>query len=525
MGVIQKDISEKAQVQGKPANRKIKATLAGLVILSFAIGLAVVGFKWKQKIDEERAWEQWVAHMQSEVEVNTFYDGISLDGIPLAGLTMDEAERKVQERVEALLEQMTFILSYENHTWTFTHQDIGAYVDWKEKLKEAFGVARTGELESRYNKVMELKEKGLNFSTQLSYDIELLRDDIEAIAEQIYVAPVDATIEFFPDEKEMFKITPEQGGLYLDTEKVMDELKKRADSGQYGELVLKATPLEPQVKSVDLQKLTHRIVQFSTNLGDSNEKRTHNVIFALSKVNGLRLDPGEVFSFNKVVGPRTLKAGFEMAPVIMPDKSMQDDEGGGVCQSSSTLYNAVLRADLEIIERYHHSFPVSYIPIGLDATVTYGGADLKFRNNRETPIFIRTYSVGRDVFVEIYGEPLPDGMTIDCVSEIVETIPAPKAQEIEDKEGKYVTKPGQRKVHVSSKPGYRVKSYKVYYVNGEKVKTELIVNDYYKPIKGIIYYKPALPPEPGKESGQESKAKGAPEPEQASGPEQADGEQ
>ena len=198
-----------------------------------------------------------------------------------------------------------------------------------------------------------------------------------------------------------------------------------------------------------------------------------------------------MFSFNETVGPRTAKTGFRSAPVIMPDKSLQDDYGGGVCQSSSTVYNAALRADLEIVERYHHSFPIAYVPIGLDATVSYGGADLKFRNNKDLPIFIRTYSVGDNVYVEIYGEKFPNNGEISCSSTVKSVVPAPAPKRILDKNGKYVREPGGQYEYVKSRNGYRVTSYKTYYENGKKIWTKVIANDYYRPIQGIIYYRPA----------------------------------
>ncbi|MFO7154449.1 MAG: VanW family protein [Caldicoprobacter oshimai] len=476
---------ETAQVG--PQQTNTRRIIAIVLVSLFALAvLCFAGFEIKRAIERKR----WIQHMKEVVDVPTFYQGIWVDDVHLGGLTFQDAKALLQEKAKEKLEKIRFDLVYGDKRWTFTYKDINAYTDWDIRIVEAYEAGRKGKLEERYNRVKEIEANGLRLQTSLFYNLDEIKDDLKAIAQEINYDPVNAEIRFYPDRKDKFEITEEKPGLFLDTDEVFNTIKQRMEKGEYGEIVLVPTEVAPQVTKADLQKLTHRIVQFSTSLEGSSADRKHNVRLALSKVNGYRLDPGEVFSFNKVVGPRTAKAGFKPAPVIMPDKSMQDDYGGGVCQASSTLYNAVLRANLEIVERYHHSFPVAYLPAGLDATVSYGGADLKFRNNRKTPVFIRTFSSGDNVYVEIYGEPFPNNGEIKCTSVVTAVVPAPEPKRILDKEGKYVKEPGGQFEYVKSRKGYKVTSYKTYYENGKKVWTEVISNDYYRPIQGIIYYRP-----------------------------------
>jgi len=478
------EITQASPRQGN-ARRIVISLLVVFLVLSV---VCFAGYEVRKRIVD---YKKWIQHMREVVEVPTFYHGIWVDDVDLGGMTFEEASGILQQKANEKLEKIRFELVYGGKRWVFTYEDINAYIDWDIKIVEAYEAGRRGTLEERYNKVKEIEANGLKLQTSLYYDLDRIKSDIEAIADEISYDAVDAEIRFYPNRAHKFEITEEKSGLYLDAHEVFNTIKQMMEKGEYGEILLTPTPVAPRVTKADLQKLTHRIVQFSTSLEGSSEDRKHNVRLALSKLNGYRLDPGEVLSFNQVVGPRTAKAGFRPAPVIMPDKSMQDDYGGGVCQASSTLYNAALRANLEIVERYHHSFPVAYLPAGLDATVSYGGADLKIKNNRETPVFIRTFSSGDNVYVEIYGEPFPNNGYIECTSVIKEVVPAPQPKRILDKQGKYVKQPGGQYEYVKSRNGYRVTSYKTYYENGKKVWTEVIANDYYRPIQGIIYYRPS----------------------------------
>lgn len=484
MGKMQAEALENVEIRPKLGKtRTIAIIIVSVLILACML---FAGYIIKKKIDYQR----WIEHMTQTVEVPTFYHGIRIDDIDMGGLTYEEGKTSLEEMAKDRLEQIRFVLVYGDKQWNFTYKDINAEIDWDKKIDQAYEVAREGELEERYNRVRAIETNGIKLNTSLSYNIDELKDDLEAIANEINYEPVDADIKFFPDRKEKFEITEEKSGLFIDMEEVFNIIKQRMESREYGELVLEPQEVPANVTKAKLQKATYRIAQFSTNIASSSANRKHNVRLALNKINGYRINPGETFSFNNSVGPRTAKSGFKPAPVIMPDKSMKDDHGGGVCQSSTTIYNAALRADLEIVERYHHSFPVGYIPKGLDATVAYGGADLKFKNNRDTPVFLRTFSSGDNVFVEVYGEAFPNNGEIKCTSTVTSVIPAPKPKLIADKKGNYVKEPGAQKEHVKSRNGYKVTSYKTYYENGKKIWTKVIAHDYYRPIQGIIYYRP-----------------------------------
>lgn len=485
-----------------------------LGVLAIAL-LVTAGFAY-QSYREKRAQEQWIAHMTDTVERSTFYEGIFLDDVPLSGLTLQEASDQFQKAAEERLANLRVELTYEDQSWVFTHEDIQAQIDWEDRLDELFQLAREGQLEDRYNEVEEIREKGVREETTLTMDIAKIRGDIEEIAESLAIQPVDADITFYPNEKEKFSLSPEQAGQIVDAQALYQSAENILSSEQPGKIAIEPIVAEANVRMADLEKATSKIVTFSTSMKGSTENRMSNIGLALKKINGTKLNPGEVFSFNETVGKRTEKAGFKLAGVIKADKSLQDGIGGGICQASSTVFNAVSLSGLEIVERYHHSFPVSYLDAGLDATVSWGGADLKFKNDRDTPIFIRSYRNGTKAYVEIYGEPVPNNGKYKLTTKVTETIKAPEPKRVEDKKGEFVTKPGGEYEYAKSRMGYKVNTYRVLIENGKTVSSELFVRNYYRPIQGITYYregKPEPTPSPTPAPTTAPKEEPSPEPE------------
>ncbi|MCR6545526.1 VanW family protein [Dehalobacterium formicoaceticum] len=151
-------------------------------------------------------------------------------------------------------------------------------------------------------------------------------------------------------------------------------------------------------------KMPQKIGSFSTNFNASDKERTQNLKLAAQAIHNIELSPGKRFSFNETVGPRTPQRGYEKAGVFV-NKELVDGYGGGICQVSSTLYNAVQNAGLSIVERHSHSLPVSYVPKGKDATVSYGALDFKFKNNLETPVSLKTRVEGNKLTIEVYLMP------------------------------------------------------------------------------------------------------------------------
>ena len=198
------------------------------------------------------------------------------------------------------------------------------------------------------------------------------------------------------------------------------------------------------------------------------------------------MQPGEIFSFNGATGERTAAKGYKVAAALAGGQS-RDEIGGGVCQTSSTLFNAVARADLEIIERNPHAWPSNYVEKGFDATVNWPGLDFKFKNNTEWPIFIVAGYSKQKVTVNIYGMSLGPGVRIDLESDLVRTIDKPTGTN-------YVINtdlaPGESKKTVSARKGYEVTTWKVWYQGNREIKREVLFKTTYKAYQETVEYNP-----------------------------------
>lgn len=231
---------------------------------------------------------------------------------------------------------------------------------------------------------------------------------IETLDNFTYTDPQDARIEI---ANNIVTVVPEVWGRYLDKEESKTYLPQVYEGGM--EVKIPYYKSEPAVKADDLNiKLFNgTIAQYSTNYGGSTANRSANIVQAASKINGKVLAPGEVFSFNDTVGPRSVANGFFTAPEYANGETIMG-VGGGTCQVTTTLYNAVLYADLSIVSKLNHMFPVAYAPLGQDATVSDSGVDFKFMNNMEYPIKINATAQSGKLNISIVGTLRDDTLTV-----------------------------------------------------------------------------------------------------------------
>ena len=237
------------------------------------------------------------------------------------------------------------------------------------------------------------KESTLNYTVTISSADAV---DFKKIHDEVYAEMVEAKYD-----TETHKVTESTIGVDFDA----DAAQSAWDKAAPGELVeIKLDVTKPKYTSDELSKMLFRdkLGSQTTVFKSSAEGRATNVELSAEKINGVIVNPGEVFSYNDVVGKRTAERGFKTAGAYAGGKVVQEI-GGGICQTSSTLYCAVLYANLEIVARDCHMFAVGYVPWGLDATVSWGGPEFKFRNNREFPIKVVAKTVNRELTVEIWG--------------------------------------------------------------------------------------------------------------------------
>ena len=299
--------------------------------------------------------------------------------------------------------------------------------------------------------------------------------DIDEVYAKVHKEPIDASYK----EGATFEVINEVNGLDFDKEEAKS-LYIALKPGETAKVDLKVT--EPKIKVADLGDVLFKtlIATYTSKYDISDKNRVTNLEIAANRCNNTVLYPGDEFSYNKALGHRTTANGYKMGNSFAGGKVVQTI-GGGICQVSSTLYNAVLRAGLTITDRTAHGMYVQYVPQSTDATVVDNAIDFKFRNDRKYPVKIVTTCENGVMTASIYGVKELDEPTIDIETKILETIEYTTQKQNDSSMKKGTTKVVQKPVN-----GYVSEAYKVYYKNGKETSRELISKDKYIPTNEII---------------------------------------
>ena len=308
----------------------------------------------------------------------------------------------------------------------------------------------------------------------------------DSVVARVNRDPVNSRVESFDFNTKTFTFSEDQPGARIDPDMLYGLVAAELDSGTE----TKTIRVEPEkvlapVTRAELMNSFGLISSYTTET-TKNDNRNTNIRLSAEAINGVTVMPGETFSFNKTTGERTAARGYREAAAIAGGQS-RDEIGGGVCQTSSTLFNAVARADLEIVERHNHAWPSSYVEKGFDATVNWPDLDFKFRNNTEWPVFIVAGYKNRSITVNLYGMSLGSDVRIDLESETTEVIPQPEGTN-------YVINtalaPGESKKTITGRKGYKVTTWKVRYQGGREVKREVLFKTTYKAYQETVEYNP-----------------------------------
>lgn len=463
---------------------------------------------------------------------NGISKGVSIYNIDISNLSLDDARTKVNSELSKVLEN-TIKLKYGDYELELTSKEIDAKFNIENSLKEACNV----------NGLTLLFSSSLNYQPEFTYDQEKLNyilNDIKAklpgtvvepsyyidnsnliilkgsdgisldldqtknliisvysnnnfseislpvvktsasninidkIHNEIYTSPKDASIDKSTNQVSL-EVTGVDFAISLDDAKQLLENY----SEQYS-IPLKYTPAKITVSDLGEDIFKNTISTFNTRYNTSNTDRTTNLELACKKINNTIIFPGETFSFNKLVGERTAAAGFKEAAVYA-NGSVEYGLGGGVCQISSTLYNATLLANLDIIERRNHSFMVSYVDGGRDATVAYGSIDFQFKNSRSYPIKIKADASNGIVTINILGLQEKNEYSVEIVTSVTEVIPF-DIQYVKDSS----LASGSQVVKQTGYDGCKCSAYKIVSSNGNVISKTLLSTDTYKAIPRII---------------------------------------
>ncbi len=471
----------RTRTQGAGIRHKRKKSAprwAGVLLAVCAVALLGVGYVGVTRLTD---YMDYVDKCNTLDQV-TFYDGITLEGNPLSGMTLFDAIETFSNQLSSVASSTQITVTAMGKTYTLDSGSVQLNSDLQATLNKAYSIGRSGTFEERYAQVQQLAANGMDFTLNRGWNEELLRDKIDEIASDVYVQGKNATVESFDPDSGEFTFASAVTGYQLDEDDLYSQITQAIANGNVTATIeAKVDVIEPDYDVDYLEANFGRISVMKTNT-TSDSNRNNNIKLATACFNGMRVEPGETVSFNDTTGPRSEDKGYKPAGAYSGGVLIEEP-GGGVCQVSTTLYNAVVKAGLEIVERSPHSRPVTYVDIGLDAAVNYGNQDMKFKNNTDFPIFIVGEYYDQTLTFKIYGHQMADGMYIMTEGELVETLPAlSSVTERYDS-----TLPSGTQKEEPAREGYKAVSYMIYYdANNNEIKREVLANSTYRASGKII---------------------------------------
>ena len=440
--------------------RKIRRTVIGSLCAVIAVVLLVVGVQAGSRL----------VNIKQTLDRGdgVFYPNIFVNDIPLEGKTLDEAAAVVTQQVQSLISSFRITLRTEDgRSWDITGDSLNMKYDIADQLDQLWAIGHTGSSSTRYEQVKALEAEPAMRYTTLTYDLSQVNQILNQIKAEVDQPAVSATRVQDDSKWPPFSYTDDIPGQTLDITGLNERICTMVDTLVSGVVVLSPTPVQATITRAQLEAQTVKLSSYETTVGKSGEyaeARAENVRLGTEKFNHLVIRAGESVSFNKVAGKRTVANGYQQALEIAYGNYVLGT-GGGICQVSSTLYNAVVNAGLTVNKRTPHAIPSSYVEKGLDATVSDDRYDFVFTNNTNSDIYIETEFVKVKGYYHsrftIYGRPDPNGYTYKLVSQVVETIPLPEPTYEKDTTGEHVFYDDETAVKSSGREGYIVDVYLV----------------------------------------------------------------
>ena len=466
--------------------------------------------------------------------------GITINQTDVENLTIEEAIEKIKEEENNKLEK-DINIKYNDFEYSIKLSQIEVTYKIEEAVKEAFNTGRNNNIFADNYNILKTRIKKKNINVEYEYNEKLLDEIIDDIAVKIPGAVIEPS--YYIENKKLY-ISKGKTGVSVEKEKLKKAILERAEKEKSEDIIIEVFETEPQnididkiynevytepkdayytkdpfeifphVEGVNFDKeeakkileqdkeeyeipliitvpeiTTNKIgteafpdmlSTFSTRYDASNIPRTTNLKLAMQKLNGVVVSPGETFSYNKTLGKRTAEAGYKEAGGFAGGKVVQT-LAGGICQISSTLYDAVVYANLDIVERHNHMFLAGYVGAGKDATVVYGTYDFKFKNTRKYPVMIKT-SIGNGIAqISIYGIKEEVEYEVEISSKILSYISYKVVYETDNSLAS-----GTEKVVQNGMNGCKSITYKILKLNGKQVSSTVLSTDTYDPMNKII---------------------------------------
>lgn len=408
-------------------------------------------------------------------------DHISICGTDVSGMTTEEAAQVVSQYVEQY-DDVIFTLTADDKSIEADSEDIGLCAKNSDVTERALRYGLEGNLIERYKAQVDMASgKTKDFAISLTSDTATVEAFLDENKDELVTEAVDNTVRLVDGQ---FEYVDGTEGVALLTGKsavVIADYISTSWDGEDASIELLTEKDEPRGTKEELATIQDLLGSYSTNFGTVINGRTNNIKTGASKLNGLVVYPGETISVSEAIGPTTAENGYYPAGSYENGTTVET-YGGGICQVSTTLYNAVIRAELEVVTRAAHSMVVSYVEPSMDAAIADGIKDFQFKNNQETPVYIEGYTSGGNLYFNIYGkETRPANRRVEFVSEIT-------SQTDPEKEYVMVAEQPIGYIETTTKPhiGYTARLWKIVYENDVEVSRKVFNNSKYSPSKEVI---------------------------------------
>lgn len=425
-----------------------------------------------------QAAEQKEAESQADAVVP---EHIAISGVDVSGMTKAEAEAVVAEYIKQY-EGVEFTFTVDDKSVTAEGDEIGLCAKNSDVVEQAIFYGKKGNLARRYKAIKDMENgKTKDFALSLTSDTPTVEKYLNTHKKELVQEAVDNTVKLVDGAFEYVKGQEGEELLVGKSAVAIANYISTKWDGEDASIELLTKKDMPRGTEEELSAIQDKLGSFNTNFGLAVDGRTKNINVAAEKLNGLVVYPGEVISVAESIGPTTAENGYFPAGSYENGTTVET-YGGGVCQVSTTLYNAVIRAELEVVTRAAHSMVVGYVEPSMDAAIADGAKDFQFKNNQETPIYIESYTNGGNLYFSIYGkETRPANRKVEFVSEVTSQT---------DPEKEYVAVGEQPigYVETTTKPhiGYTAKLWKIVYENDVEVSRTVFNNSKYNPSKEVI---------------------------------------
>ena len=478
----------KESIKNTLLSMKVLLIITGSILVIALVLIIIVGGINSNEIKKEK-------QRQEIINSAKIPHGVTINNIDVSGLNYNEAVLKLQKTAEAEINNnIGFVLTYNGKQYKIDSDSFVITFNTEDLVMQALGMVKdSGYLELK-TYMDAVAQEGVNYEISYNIDTQFLKERaINAIYDEIYVAPQNATAVikegFTPSyssaiSRSPFEFKSDVDGLEVDVDALINTIIEKVNARDFSNIEITTKPVKADITLDDIEANTVRLAYFKTEFHSSSSDRSFNVNLAAERLNETCVAPGDTFSMEGTIG-RRVGEPWKKAPAVVSDGAAHENQyGGGVCQVATTLYNAVVKSDLEIVYRRNHSIPSSYVDEGLDATINTDTIDFRWRNNTDYNVYVFSWTTSsKDLYCVVYGQAFPDKFDrIEFRSTFIGKIEPTETEYIKVrslKEGEWFRQ----------KPitGLKYDSFAYYYKGSQRVDTKEISQSTYKMHPERIY--------------------------------------